>query len=96
MVPSPTANLATKIVLLIDPVAIRLVIVALLTTFWCLLHSLLITRLLQSRLEGAWPGWRGFGRIIYILGSTLSFGLLFWYFESLPAREIWTSPGVES
>ncbi len=91
---SPNETPPAKINPLIEPPVTHLLTVALLTLVWCLFHSLLITRAVQGWLERGWRGWHGFGRIIYILGSALSFALLYWYFQSLPARYIWTWPGA--
>ena len=94
MIRPPTETPPAKISPLIESPVIRLLTVALLTLVWCLFHSLLITRAVQGWLVRGWRGWHGFGRIIYILGSTLSFALLYWYFQSLPAHYIWIWPGA--
>ena len=68
--------------------------VALATGAWCLFHSLFITHLWRDTLCRLVPRCAVYNRLVYVVGSTLSLGLWFWWVRGLPETTVWTWDGL--
>ena len=66
---------------------------ALFTALWCFGHSLLVTHTVRDRVRALFPRYYIFDRIIYVIFSTASLGLLFIWLRTLPVQMLWDWPG---
>lgn len=66
---------------------------AVLTTLWCTFHSLLITHTVRDRVRDLFPRYHAFDRIIYVIFSTATLGLLFVWLQTLPEQVLWPWTG---
>lgn len=71
----------------------HLIWTAVLTALWCFCHSLLITHAVRDRVRSLFPRYHVFDRLIYVLFSTASLGLLFVWLRTLPEQVLWDWPG---
>ncbi len=67
--------------------------VALAATLWSIAHSLFITHRWQSLQNAKFPRLRPFSRLIYVIFNTLSLGVLFLWWRSLPQTVYWNWDG---
>ena len=70
-----------------------LIQVALATSLWCFFHSLFITHKWRDMIRRLLPRHHLLNRLVYVGFSSVSFGLMAWWFFGLPARELWNWPG---
>lgn len=67
--------------------------VALVTSLWCLFHSLFVTHAWDRFVDRRFERHAALQRIVYVVFSTVSFAALAWWLRSLPERVLWDWPG---
>ncbi len=67
--------------------------IGLVASAWCFLHSFFITHRWNGLVRRLLPHHHFLNRLVYVAFSTVSFGLMAWWFFRLPAQMIWDWPG---
>nr|MEE4266759.1 hypothetical protein [Candidatus Krumholzibacteria bacterium] len=68
--------------------------VALATAVWCFFHSFFITHLWRDTVCRRVPACAPYGRIVYVVASSLSLAVWFWWVNGLPAATVWEWSGL--
>ncbi len=63
------------------------------TALWCALHSLFITHAWRGFMTRNLPRYQVWHRLVYVVASTVTFGVLVLWLRALPAESIWTWQG---
>lgn len=63
--------------------------VALLTTLWCLLHSVFVTHAWRNLVRRRWPAFAPAQRLTYVAFSTMSLAAWAWWIRTLPEHLLW-------
>ncbi|RKY67966.1 MAG: hypothetical protein DRP97_06835 [Candidatus Latescibacterota bacterium] len=71
----------------------HLIWTAFFSALWCLGHSVFITHTVRDHVRAFFPRYHVFDRIIYVIFSTASLGLLFIWQRTLPQTVLWDWPG---
>jgi len=71
----------------------HLVLTALFTTLWCIGHSVPITHAVRDRVRALFPRYHVLDRIVYVVYSTITLGLLYAWLHTLPQQTLWDWPG---
>ncbi|MAT39973.1 MAG: hypothetical protein CL946_10260 [Ectothiorhodospiraceae bacterium] len=59
---------------------------------WCTLHSAFISQTFTRWQERTFPRFSRFSRIAYNLFSLITFGVVYWYYRTLPSPTLWAWP----
>lgn len=68
--------------------------VALNTAAWCFFHSFFITHLWRDTVCRRLPACAPYGRVVYVVASSVTLGALFWWLRSVPETTVWTWTGI--
>ncbi len=68
--------------------------VALATAVWCFFHSFFITHLWRDTVCRRVPACAPYGRIVYVVASSVSLAIWFWWVNGLPAATVWEWSGL--
>ena len=72
----------------------HLIWTAVLTTLWCVGHSVPITHAARNRVRELFPRYHALDRILYVIYSTATLALLFAWLRTLPEQTLWDWPGI--
>ncbi len=67
--------------------------VGLASALWCFFHSLFVSHLWRDYVRRSFPSGHVFARILYVIFSTLTLGLLLIWARTLPQTVVWTWSG---
>ena len=67
--------------------------VLLASALWCIFHSLFITAYWQDTVCERFPACAVYSRLVYVMASSLSLGVLFLWLRTLPEESIWAWTG---
>jgi len=64
------------------------------TIGWCFFHSFFITHFWRDTVCRRFAVCAPYSRLVYVVASTMSLGLLFWWLRTLPETTVWTWTGM--
>jgi protein-S-isoprenylcysteine O-methyltransferase Ste14 len=68
--------------------------VAAATALWCFFHSLFITHLWRDTVCRRVPACAPYGRVVYVMASSASLAVLFWWLRTLPETTVFVWEGL--
>jgi len=75
-----------------DP-SVDLILVGIWTTVWCIFHSFFVSHRWRNLVCRHFPRYHVFNRLVYVVFSTMSLGVLMFWIRTLPTVTLFDWPG---